>query len=440
MEKNSFRKNSIKKSLVSSCLVWRLILILSLILSSGFISPSFAGDNGSKTSLGQNPFMVDDQFCLSLKALANEAKKKTLRSEVINLAGVGWLDGYVIDPPNQDIILIGRRSSKRPPLHLDDLVVNFNAIWNGRSFPYCSLDPRPEDVANMNKVLSGSGTMTSLEQMRRLYSRIKETWGPQMVVVGGVPKNSRHARTMIFADYHMKKLSQALVNVAGIPSYLELSLKEARESAERGKMKNVGMSMSRFWFHIAKGHPTFRESDGIIWLDQCSVAVLTERQRSTADGKLYDSGEDDPNARAFAGILSDRFQQATMLVPEYAELENLFRLTALLQAMYFRSAPQISKLDLNFYLSEFGSQVEPPMPLSLPGLVNSKEERVNLTQGNYQYQYVFFPIVCGGVSMEIPLSQGQFTRTYQANLNQLRMLVLKSRPSNNALWWPLTKL
>jgi len=370
--------------------------------------------------------------------MALEAGKVPLRKEVENLAGIGWLEGFVVDPDNRDVILIGRPMPNWPTLHIDDLVVNMRNVWNRKDHPYCSLDPRPEDVRKLNELASQAGIVTSVDQMHGFFNRLKEAWGSQTVVVGGVPRNSRHAHVMIDADYHMKKVSQGLVQVDGIRSCLGIVLDAAKRQVDKtGRVPPLGMSMSRFWFHVGKGEPTYQESKGIVCLEKCSVVVLTEKQRSTADGVLYDSGEDDPYANTFAQELSDRFQNAATIVPEYANLENLFRLSAVLRAMRLRDAANQARLDLGFWLKDYRYKRKSAMPPSLRGLANSKEARGEFTQGGFLYQYVLFPMACGGVSMEINLDEHRFAATKGEQMNQLRELVITSRPSPGALSWQL---
>ncbi len=389
-----------------------------------------------------HPSKYEEHISLSLRALALEAQKSPMRPEVATLAGIGQLDGFVVEQDNADVILIGWRSETWPALHLDDLAVNIRNIWNDEPQPYCSLDPRQEDVLKINRLTSEAGPMTHVGDMDRFFARLEKAQGPQTVVVGGVPKNSRHAHVMIDADYHMKKLSQGLVRVDAIPSCINLVMNAAEESIRtKGDVPALGMSMSRFWFHIGKDEPTFQqnESENIVCLDRCSVVVLTEKQRAAADGSLYDSGGDDPHAQAFARELSDHYHEAAAQVREYADLENIFRLSVLLKAMHKQNAASKAGLDLAFFLEGYACQMETPMPSSMPGLANSKKAQGTLTKGATMYEYVLFPIVCGGVSMETPITSRQFSNNNSTRLDQLYQAVIRSRPSRDALCWSLPK-
>ncbi|MFA5291871.1 MAG: DUF1598 domain-containing protein [Phycisphaerae bacterium] len=384
-----------------------------------------------------HPSGSKEKICLSMRVLSIEAEKKPLSDKVMKLAGIGWLEGFVIDSNNHDIILIGRSVPNWPALRLDDLAVSIRNIWQRDSYPYCSLDPRPQDIMNLNHLASGSGAITSVEQMHEFFKKLQDAWGPQTVVVGGVPRNSRHAHIMIDADYHMKKLSQGLIEIPPISSCLDIVIDDAKKGIHStGQVPALGMSMSRFWFHIGNDEPAYQQADEIVCLEKCSVVVLTEKQRMAADGTLSDDyNQDDLQAGIFAQQLSENFQQAAMQVPEYADLENIFRLNAILQAMRFYDAAGRANLNLRFYLKEYVCQADYPMPDSLPGLANFKQVEEQFNQGAFVYQYVLFPMACGGVSMEINVSDKQFAKTDTAQLNQLRRTVLQTRPSPDTLFW-----
>jgi len=409
-------------------------LLLMLVWLLSFSANAVAGE-----SARIHPSGSKEKICLSMRVLSIEAAKKPLSDKVMKLAGIGWLEGFVIDSNNHDIILIGRSVPNWPALRLDDLAVSIRNIWQGESYPYCSLDPRPQDIMNLNQLASGAGTVTSVEQMHEFFRKLQDAWGPQTVVVGGVPRNSRHAHIMIDADYHMKKLSQGLVEIPPIRSCLDIVIDDAKKSLNStGQIPALGMSMSRFWFHIGKDEPAYQQADEIVCLEKCSVVVLTEKQRMAADGTLSDDySQDDSQAGLFAQQLSENFQQAAMQVPEYADLENIFRLNAVLQAMRLCDAADRANLNLHFYLKEYVCQADSPMPDSLPGLANFKQVEEQLNQGSFLYQYVLFPMACGGVSMEITVSDKQFTKTDATRLNQLRRTVLQARPTPDTLFWHL---
>jgi hypothetical protein len=410
-----------------------LLVGVSVLLALS-CAPGAAAQKGKPGT--DHPSVAPDRLCISMKALAIEAQKEPLRDAAETVAGIGWLEGYVVDTDNQDVILVGRWAANWPTLHLDDLVANMRNIWNEGPQPYCSLDPRPHDVRKLNEIMSAAHTIESVDQMYDFFARLKDTWGPQNVVVGGVPENSRHANVMIQADYHMKKVSQGLVQLGAIRSCLDILIDEAKKTvAKTGRVPSAGLSMSRFWFHLADGQPTFQESEGIVLLDQCSIVLLTERQRAAADGSLYDSGEDDPNANMFAREFSRHFDEISPFVEEYADLENLFRLRAVLRVMFLRDALGQADLDPSFFLQDYRYRRETVMPSSLPGLANAKEAREEIRKRDRIQRYILLPMACGGVSMDFAIDGRRFTKADSKKMNQLRKSVINSRPAPDSLSW-----
>jgi len=372
---------------------------------------------------------TEERVCLSLKVLSALVKDHTSDIMIETLAGISWVEGYVIDEKNNDVILFGRSIPDRQPLHLDDLVVNLRNVWNHDEQPYCSLDPQSQDILNFNRLVSQTTQFNSIEQIRRFYGQVRQIWGPQIVVVGGVPFNSRHAHTMIDADYYMKKLSQGLEEFPGIPSCLDLMI----QNDDKSQLSS--MSMSRFWFHIAEENPTFQESDDIVLVENCFVTLLTEKQRATIDGSLYDSGEEDQISETFAKMMSDKFQLAATEVRYFADLENLYRLSALLRAMHLRMAVKKADLNINFLLKHYSYCEETKMDPTYPGLTNKKEITKRSQDANYFYEYYLFPMVCGGVSMEMTMNNQRFEKINNWKLDQLAELVLNSRPDKTSLSW-----
>lgn len=382
------------------------------------------------------------RICLSLRVLSNKvskaiAAKLPLPEDCLNLAGIGFLEGFLVDDAGDgDLVLVGLQSDSRPSLRLDDLAVGTRSLDRPDGHPYCSLDPRWEDTRALQKLFRQTGQLSSPGALRAFFERLRATVGPQQVVVGGVPTNSRFAHVMVDADYHMKKVSQGIISLEGVASYLDRSLEAAGESVASGNAAaQPPVSMARFWFHVAARNPTFEEGKGIVWLDRCSVVVLTEKQTATATGGLVDAGEDDPIAEAFADELSARISAETRDVPVYADLENLFRLRALLLAADFRNSFFMAGLDSSSFLRGYACQDEKPMEESLPGLANFRERSCSVSDGDVIRKYYLVPMVSGGVGMDMALGRSSFSSGARAELASLRTAALVARPSTGSLSW-----
>lgn len=382
-----------------------------------------------------------ERICVSLRALTSKVSElqragQVIPPEIATLSGLGYLEGYASDAEGRDILLWGIRGKSIPSLHLDDLVVNLRNVWQHQPFPYCSLDPRPEDVQAFNAAFNRRRSDSN--RANEVFQEARKAWGAQMTVVGGVPSGSRHAHVMIDADYHMKKVSQGLADAGGIHSVLERSLNEAERAIRTNSNRPLpGASTSRFWFSMKEGCPRFIEDVDVVYLFEGSVVVLTEKQITTADGHLYDSEEDDPHATAFALEFSRQFRKAAGDEPVYADLENLYRLSAILRAVRLRSADTVAHLDLDFLLTHYLYGEESPMPASLPGLTNTKEVEISRPILNGKEVITFTGFVCGGVSMEVKVIPERFVPDPTTQLETFRRAVLGSRPSPDTLAWSI---
>lgn len=381
-----------------------------------------------------------ERVCLSLRTLAKQASAGTdarvpLPTIVESMSGIGYVEGYVVDESGpEDVVLFGRRIKGRPSLHLDDLVVNMRNIAADGVYPHCSLDPLPKNVRAMQTLCADPPAIRSLDDVPLMVERLRSTLGPQQTRVGGVPRNSRLAHVMIDADYHMKKVSQGLVSLPQVDSYLDVALKRLKESVAAGRAAPSGaVGMARFWFHVGRNAPTYQEDNGIVLLSHCPVVVLTEKQMADPTGDLRDAGHADPNATAFSETMSRHFARLTSLVPVYAELENLFRLRALLLAMNHRAALKDCGLAPSSYLDGYAARKESALRPEFPALAN------HLTGSDRTATRVlyFFPIVCGGVGMDMTVRKESFRKTSSDRLLTVRRKILLSRPSPASLSWVL---
>jgi hypothetical protein len=410
--------------------VWTLFVLSVACCICGAVGTDFAVPEGS------------ERVCLSLRGLSNAMTSALVKGEAVpeeckTLAGIGYLEGYILDDASsRDVILVGLRSKNRPNLHLDDLVANMRCIDERYAYPYCSLDPTPEHTKAMLDLFGESRETTSEEGMQMIAHKMAETVGPQQVVVGGVPRNSRHAHVMIDADYYMKKLSLGLISIDGVTSYLDhLHNEDKRRVLANEPSASTGTTMARFWFHVAEESPVFQTASDIVWIDKCDVGLRTEKQNATQEGALYDASEDDPYAVAFARDMTKHFTDCARKVQVFADLENLFRLRALLVSMDFQSDFESAGWNYSRFLSGYRYTDEKPMSDSMPGLANYRFWSHSDTKGTRTVEHLLFPLICGGVGMDIPVTKNEYRRERTTELTSLRSKILEARTGSDALSW-----
>lgn len=388
----------------------------------------------AQAEINEHPKNSMERTCISLTTLERHLRNGDISDTAFSLAGIGWFEAAIVDKGQRDVILCGRTAQHWPHLTLDDFVVNLKNVMLDEHYPYCSLDPAPKNIKKLNTVMSQKVDISNPENLNEWLMRIKQSVGPQEVVVGGIPKDSNHAFVMIAADYHMKKLSQGHVTIDNIPSLLDISIADMMEEIQQGKDPAMTASMSRFWFHIKDGHPKVSMDSDAVLLEDCDVVVLTEKQRANADGVLSDSNEDDIQATRFAENLSRNFQDAATVVDSYAQLENLYRLHSLIQAIK-KTKIADHFFDFSFFLKQYRYRYGYSIKSTLPGLVNAKFKTITKKDARYIQKFKLLPIVAGGVSMEVIFHDSQMNRQSTDTTAILAKDVIRSRPAVDTLYW-----
>ena len=159
--------------------------------------------------------------CVSFRAMTNLAlsapdTQDASRQLISTLAGITSFDGYLIDTANHDVVLIGTIYPDRPTLHLDDFADILRNVLKKESPPYCSLEPDREDLLSIRRILNRRNLGNDddwLEKIESDLADVQRDWHAQRVIISGIPRNSHHARIMIDADYHMKRVTLGLVAI-----------------------------------------------------------------------------------------------------------------------------------------------------------------------------------------------------------------------------------
>jgi hypothetical protein len=374
-------------------------------------------------------------ICISLNRFLVEINNnitngKPIADDMNKMFGMSWLEGYVVDKENNDLIIVGRCLDSKPEYHAEDIIVNLQNVLDSIDAPFCSLDPNSTDILRFEKMINE----INLDEFEKNIEAYKNAVGGQKVVVGGVPLNSRHAAIMIYADYDMKKISQGLLKVKGIRSGLDIS-----EETSSDKRSN-STSMSRYWLHIkentiTKSYPTFNYNDGIVFINECPVVVLTEKQMIDAEGNLKDNKNvNDKNAQLFAEDMSNNYDTLAMQNKWFAELENIFRLQACFRALAFQDEINKSGIDIS-PVQKISLKSGNELPESLPGLMNYRivEKEKQLSDGVETMSHFYF--VAGGVSQELKIKNGNMTLT--KSIEKMNGMVVQSRPDKEAVKWEL---
>lgn len=409
-----------------------------VIGTGGMPTLGLAGTEKSTTP----PFApVGDRVCVSVKELVRLMNAlpagAAVPNELITFAGLGWLEGACLDPERDDIILYGVRSARWPSLTIDDLVVHGRSLEGG--YPYCSLDPTPASVQRLDALTRGGLTIDSDASFKKSLEALRQACGPQQVIIGNIPKNSRLAHLMVRADYVMKAASQKLRIFTNFPSCLDLALGEQLKAVRNGNpMPAAGGCASRFFFHVADQDPAFIEADGILKIERCAMILITEKQRAGIDGVLTDDGEQDPLALEWARRFSAALPVLSESEQDWGDLWNQYRLRALLLALKHRRLLDAGRFPwLQSFIDQSTLLFDRPLGPTRPGLANGRRVEIPMSRGQRRAVYILAPFVCGGVSLDISTNR----HAPSSVENRLQLLDLKkrilARPPEGSLWWPL---
>lgn len=387
---------------------------------------------------------------ISLRVLQEKVKDcmtgGTCSDDIIQLAGMTKISGYVIDEKNKDLILIGKADSALPPLHLEDFVIALRNTWlhyagqkgNTRYYspPGCSIDPNPGVIAELQQLATRIFSSSDPDDVQKSINQWRSACGqPQQVRVLGIPFDTRFAKVMVEADYYMKRLVDGSVtlDIDGFTSLTDMTLNIVREDIEKGESVSIPLqSMHRFWFY--PGENSFLVDKGIVLIDKSKVNLLTEDEFLVEGGKMAGTGSSDPLADKFVRSFSEKYDAIAKIKPIYAELEGLFRSVALTKLMKYNDAVSEAGISLDYMLKLYSVR-NTPVNRTLPGISNVKEfNQRNETAGGYSELYLWLPS-CGGVSIDIKIKESDIAKDKTGSLVELKEAVLKARLSQDALYW-----
>jgi hypothetical protein len=249
-----------------------------------------------------------------------------LPDEVKYLAGLQRIQYIVLSPEDNDILLVGPAegwkvddggnvigvTTGQPVLQLEDLAMAFRTVNAARQGGIsCSIDPTPEGHQNLRKFLA-----TQRQMGPNTLNGMQQALGPQTITVTGVPGDSHFARVLVAADYHMKRIAMNLdpSPVKGLVGFLDLI------KSQNARVTNL---MPRWWL-ACNYEPLLRSEDGLVWeLRGPGVKALTEDEVVNADGTYSQTGKENPVARKWADMMTERYEQLSAKNAVFGDLRNV---------------------------------------------------------------------------------------------------------------------
>jgi hypothetical protein len=267
---------------------------------------------------------------------ARQRAHKPLDRDMLALAGLERIQYVLVYPESGDLVLAGpagdwregpggaliSAATGRPVVRLDDLLALWRRARDERSAPFgCSIVPRQEALARTQDFLAASAADPIEPSERREWLQaLRDTLGLQDVEYYNVAKESRLARILLAADYHMKLVGMGLAEgVPGVKSYL------ATVRVPPGGSPPP-MTVLRWWFAMPEfAVATTDEHDAFALPDRC-VEVLSENEMLAARGERVHTGQSDELNSRFAESFTANYGALVDKYPIYGELERVFEL------------------------------------------------------------------------------------------------------------------
>jgi len=153
---------------------------------------------------------------------------------------------------------------------------------------------------------------------KKYLKTLRRTLGLQTATIFGIDSDSRVARALLAADYHMKLLGMGLMPaVPGVESYLD----KVRRSGKRTKSIDV----LRWWFSLGEHQVKTNAAETVYDLRGSRVQLQSENQLLTDLGENIPTAMADKLNREFAQDFTDHFLDLADKYPVYADLENIFQ-------------------------------------------------------------------------------------------------------------------
>jgi len=304
-------------------------------------------------------------------------------SDLVNLAGINQVEGFVYDQEAGDLILVGTKQPGRTALTLDDLAVALRARFRYNEWPLVSIDPLPDT----------------------------EKTGQQYVRFEGGIQETAFGQALFEADYRLKQMAMGLepTGVAGLATAWDRKV----AGIEAGRASGEQEVDSRFWFYPTNPHVAVRE--GVCVVRGLKVGVFTEVLSARIGGKAVEDlkGFKDIPCDAFANDVSARFDDLCTSQPSFNRLRGLQELVAVSKALQ-ELEPQPN---LDYWLDQY------------PIATQDTPRQAKLLRRKYEGNQRSLE-VSGGVHLT-----ALAMRLNSGDVGALRQAVLKVRPSSQALDW-----
>jgi hypothetical protein len=415
------------------------------------VMASVAADSGSMATLRQtalnfrsnhNPRVSSKLRKISLPRLeravqARSAQGRFPTDAMLNLAGLQRIQYVFVYADTGDIVLAGpagdwsadatgRQVSVEggaPVVQLDDLVVVLRNSAEKGTFG-CAITPTKENLVAAQEFLSESAK-TPLAQGKsareKWVDQLREKLGFQDIETHGIDSRSHAARTIVEADYHMKRVAMGLEpGVLGVESYLD--------SMELKRGESAPMGVLRWWFTLGDGAIRAAEDRNAFELRGSSVKVLSENEKLAKDGERIHTGKASELTAKFADSFTRKFDALAEKYPIYAELRNGFDLAVVAAVLKHERVLDRVQWDAMHFLDPEKYQI---------ALGTAPRKVMSIANYRVMSAGTFVVGVSGGVDVDpgTKLASDRYKTDQYGDLEAGRAQSLKAELARDRWWW-----
>ena len=180
----------------------------------------------------------------------------------------------------------------------------------------CSIDPRQEGLAAMQKFIASIGRVNPQAGVDDIVKGLRESLGPQRVSVQGVSPATHYAQVLVEADYRMKLIGIGLERPA-------VALKSWVDIAGGGVAANA---LQRWYFVPEYQCLRISEDDLAVELVGRGVKLCCADEVVMPDGRRLDAAKAAGSAKQFADAFTKKYPELAAKSPVFGQLRNLIDL------------------------------------------------------------------------------------------------------------------
>lgn len=305
------------------------------------------------------------------------------------LVDVRDITGAAYDPRTGQVVLIGRKDARLPPMNMDDLVVVIQSVYTGENpgVTMVPVDPSMKDIT-------------------------------QRVEYFGKTQDTRFGWVLFEADRYLKSLAAGQDTLTGSP--LPTLVPGFKSELDLALESRTQVQWHRNWF--VPGEIVLKKSDDgqSMIFDRATIKLQSRFIQFLPDGTQKDVPGSSPVTDRFTNFINDHYDEFAAQKMELAELKQLAKIVGIVKWLHDNNIP----VDLTWMKDYQVKYVK--TPTTTPGIVAKK----TTADGTYGITSM------GGVDFPTP---NTYTKDSSKEATALQKQAIDSRPAKMPITWDFQK-